>query len=492
MAGLFGPGQSFGNTKAETDVPRRDNPQGLPNEWGSAGLNMYAGNELKFEDHPVKFRNIQARARLLREMSLDPTIAGTLQAYTNVCRVCSWDVQEAKSKDTDGDFDDEKAQEAARFLRSCVEDMSMSMSDLVSQAMDMLTHGFNITIPVYKFRMGPHSENPKLRSRFTDKKIGWQTFKAIDPFSVYKWSCPRGEGYSNLEGIHQQTISGFKEFIPRSKFLLFRTTAKNDSPSGESILLGAIRPYEKMQVAENIEMVGLERNVEGIPHITLPSSYMSKNATPEQKQVTQYLKSAGASLKFNHQSYIMTPSDTDEKGNLLVDIKLMTTSGTARTEAARNIVESQQRLVSESLLSQFLKLGDSTGSYALSGDQTDLFILVLRTFMETIRDILNNEAVVELFKHNDEDFDMQYLPTLQFSGLEKDKTQALINALSQAALANLVVPSKEIQESILKRLGIPSGEAEREWDELSELQEKLQEQALNPPTPASGTSGSSV
>ena len=235
-------------------------PKGLPADKASAGLNMQSGFEVKNEDHPNQVRNTQAAVRYFRRMTQDPTINGSLQMYNAICKMAKWH-SEAAAETGDGEWDEEEAHRHLELLDSFVCDMQGSLQDLMSQQLDMLVNGFHVSVPQFKFRQGPDQKDPKRRSKYNDGLIGWQFFKAIDPYSVDKWDTPKGEGYSNLKGIYQQTISGFKDYIPRERALIYRTTAKNDSPSGESILLGAIEPWLEKVRAANIELVGLERNL---------------------------------------------------------------------------------------------------------------------------------------------------------------------------------------------------------------------------------------
>jgi transcriptional regulator with XRE-family HTH domain len=447
-------------------------PKGIPEEKGSAGLNMFGGLERKNEDHPVEVSGLSGATKFFRQMTKDPTIGGSLQMYTSICQMAQWHAESATDDKKPG-WSDEEADKSKIFLEECIKDMQGSMNDIVSQVLDMLVHGFHITVPQFKFRQGPDQEDPRRRSRYNDNKIGWNYWKSIDPYSVYRWDTPRGEGYSLLKGIQQQTISGFSGYIERDRMLLFRTTAKNDSPSGESVLVSAVEPWEEKKRSANIELTGLERNLEGIPVFDVPAAYLSEHATEEQKAIVQYIKKAGTSLKYNNQTYMLRPSDRDDNGHRLIDLELLSTSGTTRPEAARAIVEAKERLIAEAVLSQFLKLGSSSGSYALSSDMTDLFVLVLKTYVDHIKEVINSEAIPYLFKLNK--MDMRYLPRMEYSGLEKDNVSEWMNSLSQVANANLIVPSKEIQDEILERLDLPKEEAGKKWDEIEKIRDDLAE-----------------
>ncbi len=335
-------------SKETTGVDLPSTPKGLPSELGSAGLNMQDGVEHKPEDHPIQIRNSKQAARYYRNMCLDPTINGTLQMYTGICQMAKWHAETAID-DGKPDWNEEEALEAHRFLESCIKDMQGSMQDLISQFIDMLVHGFQVSVPQFKFRHGVDQEDPKRRSKYSDGKIGWHYFKAIDPYSVDKWDTPKGEGYSNLKGIYQQTISGAKSYIPRDRALIFRTTAKNDSPTGESILVGAVQPWLERQRSSNLELVGMERNLAGIPILDVPAAYLSEDATPDQKKVVAYLKKAGAAFKKNGQTFMLRPSDRDDNGNRLIDIELLSPNGSGGGDGARSVVEAKERLMAEAL-----------------------------------------------------------------------------------------------------------------------------------------------
>lgn len=478
-------------------------PKGLEKDDISSGLNMYGGDEHKNEDHPVKYRTLEQRTRLYRVMTQDPTINGSLQMYQQLCRLADWSSQAASPEEFEGEGEERKAKdwdvkEAERyrlFLDQNVNDMEGCLEDIVSAALDMLPHGFNIQIPVYKFRRGPEKKNPKENSKYDDGAIGWQGFKAIDPYSVDDWDTPQGCGYLECKGFSQETISGYSTYVEKDRYVHFRTTSKNNSPTGESILVGSIEPWEQKCRHSKIEDVGMERNLEGIPVLKCPPEWLSKDATQDQKNVVAYLRNIGSSMKYNNQSYLLMPSSRDDMGNLHVEIELLSASGTARPEAARQVVEAKERLIAEAMLSQFLKLGSSSGSFALSSDMTDLFVLALRGYLDTIKATLNKQAVEKLFRLNKTLFpDAKYIPHLEYSGLEKETVGDMMNALKQAVDANLVIPTQEIQEDILKRMDLPGHQAKVEFSKMNKLQEQLMEQSINQqenptadsPTPNSG------
>ena len=478
------------------------NPKGLPDDDISTGLNMYAGTEVKWNDHPSKYRNQSQRIKAYREMTQDPSVSGSLRQYTQLCRLADWTSESAKptkfeeegEKKVAVDWDEKEAERYRLFLEQNICDMDGSMEDLVSAAMQFLVMGYAIVVPVFKFRRG-NSKNHKENSKFDDGLIGWQGFKQIDPWSVKYWDTPQGSGYLECKGFYQQTISGYETYVSRERYLHFRTTAKDNSPSGESVLVGSIQPWEEKCRISEIEKIGLERDLSGIPVLRCPSEYLTEEAPQAHKNVVAYLRKLGSSLKFNSQTYLLLPSNTDDNGNRYVDAELLQAGPNTKLAEARQIIEAKERLIMENLNSQFLKLGSSSGSFALSDDMSSMFVLCLRAYLDVIASTMNREAVQKLFELNKTEFpDSKYIPRLTYSGLEKNDVDVAINALATAVEKGVVIPTAEIQEEVLDRLDMPGHEAKVAFKKQEKLQEELIKQSLkqgeegqgNSPTPKSG------
>jgi len=137
------------------------------------------------------------------------------------------------------------------------------------------------------------------------------------------------------------------------------------------------------------------------------------------------------------------------------------------------------------MLSQFLKLGSSSGSFALSDDMSNTFIMALKGYVDHIKEVFNREAVCELFRLNKTMFpDTKYVPHMEYSGLEKESVGDFVEALIKAVEKGVVQPTKEIQKEVLDRMDLPSFEAGVAFDKNTAITEKLQDMALNPPEPA--------
>jgi hypothetical protein len=107
--------------------------------------------------------------RLYTEMATNPVVAAVLFAIEMAQRQVSWYVEPGGEKDSD--------QKAAEFVDECLNDMSATWDDVVSQVFSMLTYGFSVCELVYKKRLGQKPGNyteDAGRSRFSDGRIGWR------------------------------------------------------------------------------------------------------------------------------------------------------------------------------------------------------------------------------------------------------------------------------------------------------------------------------
>ena len=132
-------------------------------ETGVTGLRR-AGGYVQEEFLPklAGYRAIQ----VYREMrDNDPVVGAILYAIDKLVRQVPWRVQPASTKLED--------QKMAKFLESCLIDMSTTWEDTISEILSMLAYGWSMHEIVYKRREGDSRDSSK-RSKFDDGLIGWR------------------------------------------------------------------------------------------------------------------------------------------------------------------------------------------------------------------------------------------------------------------------------------------------------------------------------
>jgi len=374
---------------------------------GVAGDNTHNG-QIRADEFLPELRGRKA-IRKYREMrDNDSTIGAVMYSAEQVLRDVTLKVKPANDSDA--------AKAEADFVKSVLDDMEHSLDDHVAEALSFLSYGFAWFEVVYKRRVGPNERSDKKKSKYTDGRIGVRKIASRAPWTINRFDVDVTTG--TVLGI-EQSVGNFvntKNYIPANKSLYYRTTSLNGDPSGRSILRNAYTSYEFLNNLQMIEAIAVERELAGIPVARVPAEYLGPDATAAQSQFVSNLQTILRDVKFNEQGYIILPSDvyTDTEGKLsnnrLVDIELMSSSGTRNIEIDP-IVRRYQHDIARSVLSEFLLLGSQGGSYALSKSKTDLFLRALESYIQAIVDVLNKQLVERLWELNGLNYDL--MPTIE-------------------------------------------------------------------------------
>ena len=244
--------------------------KGLFREAGATGLRR--SNGYVYEEFLPQLQGYRA-IQTYREMrDNDPVIGAILFAIDKLVRQVSWRVQSASSSNED--------LIAAKFLESCIQDMSTSWEDLISEILSMLTYGFSYHEIVYKKRLGPDTNSSETRSKYSDGLIGWRKIPIRAQDTRQYWE------FDDAGGVTAMVQSSPPDFtlktIPIGKALLFRTTSDKNNPEGRSILRNAYRPWYFKRRIEEIEAIGVERDLAGFPVMYVDPDKQSTRITSRQ------------------------------------------------------------------------------------------------------------------------------------------------------------------------------------------------------------------
>lgn len=398
-------------------------------------------------------KTISGKIKVFNEMKMNSTISGILLAFKSLCQTPKVTVMENPD-----DPNKERAKKRAKFLEQCLEDMQTPFSDVIGEILDMLEMGFKIMVPQFKARTG-YDMDSNYNSRYKDGKIGWKNFTPIDPLTIEKWNTPAGGGYLGLTGVTQRLLRNAQEVkIPKSRMLLFRTTASNNDPTGKSILEGAYLDWVDLVDASKIQMVGLRRSLEGIPFTRIHSS-IAASQKPNDRAAVVAAKAAVRGIDSRKDNAFSLPSDRDERGNLLIEVGLMGSQeggGNTRIQDAKVVIDAKEQTIARSMLAQFMTIQGKGGSYALSKNQSEVFINSLQGYIAQIAGIINGEAVPRLFAINGEgttDKD-HYLPRISFSAFVKDDVTEFFGALQKSIEMGLFEVTPQLQNKAGQVLGV--------------------------------------
>lgn len=460
------------------DAPPENTEGAVPEDTGEStgyvDCNLYLDERVTIPS----LKTVSGKVRVFNEMRMNSTISGILLAFKSLCQT-----PQVLVKENPDDPDRERAKSRAKFLNECLEDMQTPFSDVVSEILDMLDMGFKVMVPQFKARTG-YDNDINFNSRFYDGKIGWKSFMPIDPQTIEKWNTPQGGGYLALTGITQRVRATAEEIqIPRSRMLLFRTTSSNNDPTGKSLLVGAYLDWIDLVDANKIQMTGLRRCLEGIPYARIHSKIAADaKKSPSAKSAIAAVKKAVKNIDARKDQAFILPADTDDKGKYLAEVRIMGTAdggGNSKIQDAKIIIDAKEQSIARSMLAQFMTLQGKGGSYALSKNQSEVFITSLKGYMTQIEGIMNNEAIPRLFAVNREgiNVDDHYLPTISFSDFVEDDVTEFFSALQKSIEMGVFEVTPQIQAKAAQVLDVDASGQEELLKKRNEEKEFLKEQA---------------
>ena len=413
-------------------------------ELGVAGVRRTGG---VIRDEFVNQLRGQQGARLWREMSdNDPVIGALIFAIERLILQIEWRVEPF----ADGTSAD---QEMADFVEECLDDMSNSWAQTLQDILSMLVYGYSFAEIVYKRRGGPDQTDPSKRSAFSDNKIGWRKISVRAQETTYDWLIDDKGG---IQGLRQQDPNGLSIgllTIPIEKGLLFRTSTVRNNPEGRSLLRNAYRSWKFKKTIEEIEAVGIERDLAGLPVALVPPSLLSSLASTGEQAARGAIEDMVRGIKRNENEGILFPLQYDENGREMYKLTLLTTGGTRAFDTDKIVSRYDQR-IAMTVLADFILLGhENVGSFALGASKIDLFTTAVSQIAKSIADVINQFAIPRLLKLNGMDTSRQ--PNLVFGELNHVDLGLLGEFIAKTAGAGALVIDEALDAHLRQVSGLP-------------------------------------
>lgn len=428
--------------------PRRGEPrpESLP-QFDPASIGTPSLRQTGGYIHEEFLRELRGEAglRKLREMAENDFVCGAvIFAVSTLIKGVQWTLQAA---------DDTVEAEAGQAFADEVlfQDLGHSWHDFIGEVCSMLTYGFAPIEIVWKRRSGPTTDRTT-RSKFDDGRIGIRLLSLRAQETIYQWDIDDEDG--QIRGLYQQPINGGQVYIPDVKFLLFRTSRDRNNPLGRSILRAAYRSWYLKSKIEEIEAIGVERDLAGLPIVTLPAQYMRIDADPADRAIYAAYKTLVTNVRRDRQEGIIMPSDRDKDGNLLFEFKLLS-SGGSRTLDTNKVLTRYDRAIATAVLADFIFLGQqAVGSFALSSDKTALFAQAVQSILVAIAETINTELLPRLWYLNA--LPIETMPKIVPGQVEQAALGEISAFVSQLASAGMpMFPDRDLANHLRRMAGLP-------------------------------------
>lgn len=356
-------------------------------EIGSSGLKQSAGfireeflQELQGPRGMKKYREMEANSSV---------IGSCLAMITMLIRQVKWHVEpcaDAEAADI----------ERAAFLESCLHDMAMPWTEVVSEHLSMLPYGWAWSEVVYKTRGGDGADS-STRSKYSDGLVGWRKIALRGQDTLQSWDLDPNGGIRGMRQLDPNSGRGIV-YIPIEKSLLVRPRAERNNPEGRSILRNAYFPWYFLKRIAETEGIGIERDLNGLPVFEIPARCMSPDASPQDKLTRTAAEDIVKNIRNDQEEGVVIGQEFDN-GQPRYKLSLLT-SGGRRNFDTNTIIRRYTADIAQTMLHDLVLMGQPNTIQYRGTSLPNLFAIALGGWLDVIAEVYNSFAVPRLWRLN--------------------------------------------------------------------------------------------
>lgn len=400
-------------------------------EVGYPGLSVYSGYVTDGFD-----RNLQGRRgiQMYEEMRKnDPVIASMLGLSEQLIQNSPLMVIPSEQNP-----DAQESMMAADLVHTSLYDMGNTWPDVLSEVLTYLPFGFSVCATWHKQRKGYH-RNKWRSSAYTDNKWGWAGISLRSQTTLERWKTDKK---GRAIGMYQQGPPTWERvLVPFTHAGHFRTRTEKDNPEGLSVLRSATRSWRIKKYLETTEATGIERDLAGLPIMTVPEGVDLWNANDP---------AAAATLRRCEDIVRLTRQDK-YAGHVLpfgYELSLITTPG-QRAHNSNTVINRWDQRIAVTMLADMLLIGQqNVGSFALVQSKTKLFSSALASYAARIAGVFNRDLIPRMMMLNG--VAQEYWPTLRFGPVETPSLKEMGDYIK--ALKEVGIPLNEAHALYLRQI----------------------------------------
>ena len=383
-----------------------------------------------------------------KQMSDHSAINAPLTLFSNIIAKATW-----VYKPPENATEEEKNQ--VKIINQMMGDMEHSWGDFIQDVLSSNVFGLCVNEKVYRKRYKANG------SMYDDGIIGWKKLPVRVQESISKFIF--SEDGNDVIGV-QQNLSAINDIynrfsrksnlinIPRSKFLLFRTGKHRGDPFGKSPLRDAYLAWRFLTQLEELEALGVAKDLNGIPVLRLPPQVLSADGSPENQDQRLYFENAIRNLQVGEQMGIILPALYDEQGKSLYDIELLSTDGKKNFDLNK-IKEYYRGLIFISLFADILLQGvTNTGSFALGSIKNSLSGAYAERLISNIAEVIQNDLIRQTYELNS--WPTERMGKLDFDNLDNTDVESLSKYLQRVASVGLLEKDRAVLNAVRQGIGI--------------------------------------
>lgn len=403
---------------------------------GTTGVRHYGG-ELYSNERDPRLSGVN-KYLLFSEMMANTAIVGAgIRYFLNLLAKARWRVEAS-------DPSDPVSVERAAWFKTQLTNLETPWPRVVKRAAMYKFYGFSIQ----EWTVGK------------DEATGYLTLRDVSPrpqATIYKWDI---DSHGKVRGVIQRDPLTFTDIpLPRHKLLYVVDDALDTQPDGLGLLRHVVKAANRLQRLEDLEAMGYETDLRGIPLIQAPLALL--NELVEKKVITEEAASALLTPLEQFASNHIRAHNT----GLLYDSSPYTSADEAATPVAntpqwaisllrggnQGLIEVSTAIkrinfeIARTLGVEALMLGsDGRGSFALSRDKTITFTLVVDGTLSEIAESVHDDIATPLWRMNG--WDLSTLPVFRTDVIQFRDIESVANTLYRLAQAG--VPVSRLDEAV--------------------------------------------
>ncbi len=407
-------------------------------EIGATGTSIFSGQISP--DENATFNSLSTAIPIYKQMRNDTTLNACLMCKELPIRAAKWWVQ--PSSDDPKDVENAKFVEEALFRR-----MSVTWDRFLHEVCLKFVYGFVVHEKVWKIEDG----------KVWLKKLAVRLPETLDAWDFDENGGPKA--FKQLTTDAQgKTV---KVTIPIEKLVIWTNQLEGSNLNGRSDLRACYREWWTKDKLQKLQLIDFEHDAVGVPTLEMPTSSTPSELSKARDIVQQIRKDkmAGVVL-FQGWKPGSWPSGGGNRQN--VD----------------EMIHRYDRQMLVAFLAQFIDLGSgSVGSFALSADQSGLFLMALEAEARQIDDGMNRYVIPQLCELNGIEVKDNKYPELHHKDLGQLDHKAFADTLSSLASSNWLPARGEIDEKYWRRrLNLPEPEDYNEPTAAEVKQQRMFEQ----------------
>jgi excisionase family DNA binding protein len=404
---------------------------------GVTGLKRNSGY-LNEEWHP-KLKGATGRRKYREMADNSPILGASMWIIESLSRQVTWETVENPSGHP-------FAGAGMEFAETLFNDMETPWKESVSEILSFIPFGWSALEPEYKLRRGD-AEDPLLHSKHDDGLFGWREWSPLGQEALDRWVF---DSTGRLAGmIQRDPNTGATPAIPLDRMLLFRIRPRKNNPEGTSLFRTAYRPYYFATRHEDIQAIGVERNIAGMPDYQLPASVMG-GKTAEAVASRDAAEKLVKSVRMDQYYGLCRPAEEEGGKKTGYKFSLLSSSGKSFADSVQ-IIQSFDVKMAMNFMTEFLFLGQgsSSTSYSAHSDKTNLLGMSVSALLDIADDITNEQALPRIWELNN--LPKEAMPTRRHGDIEKKSVLETFQAVTQAVAAGAMQGDESV-ESMLRGL----------------------------------------